>query len=134
MEASHLSATDTGTGSTSSQSIVEASIAIFAGKLQHEWNYQRTPKGLQKAITKANTLKDTATERIFLDHGGTAAWLASFLCNTHTPRQSQNTTIALFHKESTATRIIAAKRVAVFVQHASVANVIPPITRKRRRK
>lgn len=127
-----FSATDPSTSFTPSQTIIKASIAIFEQQLQDEWECQRMPKGLMDAFAKTSTLEAAATERIFLDYGGRAAWLALYRATR--AQGKQNTTIASFHEVSPEIRKNAARGLAGLKQHPSVADIIRKISQKRRRK
>jgi hypothetical protein len=132
MEASCFSATDPSTGSTSNQSAIEASVTILTGELQQ--HRQRVPKGSEKALAKASTLEETATERIFLDHGGKGAWLAFYCATQKSRKQSERTTIASLRQASAADQIEVARRVGRSEKHPSIANVINKTSQKRPRK
>lgn len=125
MEASCFSAAAPSTGSTSSESIIKASIAIFKGHLLQR--RQRAPRGSETALAKAYALEETTTERIFLDHGGKEAWLAFYCARQHP-------TIASFRQASAADKIDVAREVHNSVKDPSVADIIDKLSRRRPRK
>ncbi|PVH68582.1 hypothetical protein DL98DRAFT_522677 [Cadophora sp. DSE1049] len=109
-----------------------ASITILTAYLQN--NLQRVPKGAEKALAEAPKLKNTTTERIFLDHGGKQAWLAFYGVTKFTRRVSERTTIKSFRKLSVKTQKEVARRVGGFSKHPSIATAIDRLSQKRRHR
>ncbi|KAF2194749.1 hypothetical protein K469DRAFT_650684 [Zopfia rhizophila CBS 207.26] len=110
--------------SASNQSIIEATIKIFAQQLKAEWKRLRAPQGLKKKFLEARTTKATATARIFLDHGGFKAWVAYFLATEGKAhfkgRHDRTVTLARFQILSLNARINAARGVARIQPHSTV--------------
>jgi hypothetical protein len=126
------------TASTSHQNAIEASISILIQQLKSKWVSERAPKGLQKTLAETRTThKITTTERIFLDHGGIAAWVAYFRAtygNHIVGKRFPQNILSAFQKVTVQDRISAAKRVAAVTQHPDVAKIILNASQNRRRK
>jgi hypothetical protein len=141
MESAHFSqdiaAADPETASTSNPNTIEALITILTQQLQHKWVSERAPKGLQKTLAETRACEATATERIFLDNGGMAAWVAYFRAtygNHIVGQRFPEKILTAFQKVSVQDRINAARRVADVSQHSDVAKIISNASQKRRRK
>jgi hypothetical protein len=141
MESAHFSQGDAaagpGTASTSNQSPIEVLITILTRQLESKWVSQRAPKGLRKTLVETRACEETATERIFLDHGGMAAWVAYFRAtygNHIAGQRVPEKILAAFQRVSVQDRIEAARRVADASQHHTVTKIISNAPQKRQRK
>jgi len=114
------------------QSIVDASITTLTAYLQS--NYQRVPKGAEKALAGISELKETTTERILFDHGGKQAWLAFYCVTNFSRKASERTTIDSFHRLSVESQKEVARRVGHSPKHPSIATVIDKLSKRRPRK
>lgn len=114
------------------QSIVDASITTLTAYLQS--NYQRVPKGAEKALAGISELKETTTERILFDHGGKQAWLAFYCVTKFSRKASERTTIDSFHRLSVESQKEVARRVGHSPKHPSIATVIDKLSKRRPRK
>merc|ERR1711939_732740 len=111
------------------QSIVDASITTLTAYLQS--NYQRVPKGAEKALAGISELKETTTERILFDHGGKQAWLAFYCVTNFSRKASERTTIDSFHRLSVESQKEVARRVGHSPKHPSIATVIDKLSKRR---
>jgi hypothetical protein len=123
---------------TSSQSIVEASVKLLKGHLENKWDRKNLPKGIEKRLSTARNSERSATERILLEHGGIATWLA-YVRATHGKlhfkgQKSQIAGIARFEELSEDDRILVAQKVKVCQPHSSVTTIITKISACERRR
>jgi hypothetical protein len=117
------------TAATSSQSVVEDLVALLSRNLEQEWVRRHLPKGIEKGFSEART---NATERILLQHGGTAAWVAYFRAMKE--QKSQNASIAAFQGLSDGDRMLVAQRVAAGRKHDSIIKIGKIISTPRKRR
>jgi hypothetical protein len=96
-------------------SIIEAAIKIFIEQIE-KWDRKRAPPGLGKKLATTHAAEQTNTARIFLDHGGFAAWLAYSLATEGKAhfhgRLERDNTIKTFQALPFNDRLRTAERVA----------------------
>jgi hypothetical protein len=114
---------------TSSQSVIDDSVALLLRNLEEEWVRLHLPKGIERGFLAART---SATERILLEDGGTAAWVAYFRATKE--KKSQNATIAAFQELSEDDQRLVAQRVAAGRTHASISVISNIISTPRKRR
>jgi hypothetical protein len=119
--------------STSNQSIIKASIKIFAQQLKDEWKRQKTPRGLKERLLETRSSEATVTARIFLDYGGFKTWIAYFLATEGKAhfkgRNNRTNTIATFENLSSSDRVAAARRVEGIQPHPTTNDAIDKISK-----
>jgi hypothetical protein len=119
--------------STSNQSIIEASIKIFAQQLEDEWKRQKAPRGLKEKLLETRSSEATVTARIFFEYGGFKTWIAYFLATEGKAhfkgRNNRINTIATFENLSLSDRIAAARRVAGIQPHPTANDAIDNISK-----
>jgi len=116
--------------STSSQSITE----LLLRNIEDAWDRKNLPKGVNERLSRARAAEPSSTERILLDHGGMATWVAyvrATQSKVHFKGQyDQKAIIAAFENLSKKDRILVAQKVAHGQPHSSVATIINKINQK----